>query len=160
MPLIIVDDDLPGIPRRLVDVLHQLQTFCLEPGGVVRYVVGFQVEVEVFAFIDVWDGRVFLIDKLQVKNLIPSSDADVKILVLKRDREPQLLGVEADRRGHVCRAQLWDDGCDRHGLSLKTARRLAYLGRPKNKTYPSGSVISKPRKPSCVSASGALKVAP
>jgi len=35
-----------------------------------------------------------------------------------------------------------------------------YFGRPKNKTWPSGSQISKPRRPSCVSVSGALNAAP
>lgn len=37
---------------------------------------------------------------------------------------------------------------------------LRYLGLPKNKTYPSGSEISKPRRPSCVSLSGELNAAP
>src|SRR3954465_5076466 len=96
MTLIVMDDDLPFIPRRFVDVFHQLHTICLELGGEVHYAVSLKVEVEVFAFINIWDRRIFLINKLQVEDLTPSSDACVKISVIELDREPQLLGVEAD----------------------------------------------------------------
>ena len=55
MTLIVMDDDLPCIPRRLVDVLHQLDTICLELGGEVRYDDGLKVEVEVLAFVYIRD---------------------------------------------------------------------------------------------------------
>ncbi len=55
MTLIVMNDDLPCIPRCLVDVLHQLDTICLELGGEVRYAVGLKVEVEVPAFINIRD---------------------------------------------------------------------------------------------------------
>jgi hypothetical protein len=79
-----------------VDVLHQFHTVCPELGGQVQYALGLKVEVEVFAFVNIRDGRVFLINKLQVEDLTPSSDPCVKILVFELDREPQLLGVKAD----------------------------------------------------------------
>jgi hypothetical protein len=44
--------------------------------------------------------------------------------------------------------------------SLPSASPATYLGLPKNNTYPSGSRISNPRRPSCVSSSGALNAAP
>jgi hypothetical protein len=50
----------------------------------------------VFAIVNVRDRRVFLINKLQMDNLTPSSDACVKVFVIELDREPQLLGVKAD----------------------------------------------------------------
>ena len=40
MTLIVMDDDIPCVPRRRGDVLHQLDTICLELGGEVRYAVG------------------------------------------------------------------------------------------------------------------------
>jgi hypothetical protein len=77
-------------------VLHQLDTIRRELGGEVRYAISLKIEVEVLAFLNIRDGRVFLIDKLQVEDLIPSPDARVKISVVELDRESQLLGVEAD----------------------------------------------------------------
>ena len=96
MTLIVMDDDLPRIPRRLVDVLHQLHVLCLELGGEVGNAVGLKVEVEVVAFVDVLDGWVFFIDKLKMEDLTPGADTRVKVFVVELDGAPQLLGVEAD----------------------------------------------------------------
>jgi hypothetical protein len=53
-------------------------------------------EVEVFAFLNKWDRRILHIHKLQVEDLISSSNACVKTLVFELNSEPQLLGVESD----------------------------------------------------------------
>jgi hypothetical protein len=55
MTLIVMDDDLPCVPRCRVDVLHQLDTICLELGREVRYAVGLKVEVEVLALVNIRD---------------------------------------------------------------------------------------------------------
>ena len=69
------------------------------------------------------------------------------------------LDIEALLRGPhhgICHGRVMRLGAP----ARKHCSRSGYPGRPKNSTWPSGSVISKPRRPSGVSCSGELNSAP
>jgi hypothetical protein len=88
MALIVLDDELPGATRRVMDVPDQADP--VPPARLCRGVgvVGFEVEVEVFARVGESNGRILLVDELQVKKLIACPDAGVEIRVLEDQGQP------------------------------------------------------------------------
>ena len=65
-------------------------------------------------FVHELDGRVLLVDELEVEDLVTRPDARVEVLVLKLEGQSDLLGVEPDRLVQVRGAELGDDIRDGH----------------------------------------------
>src|SRR6266567_1790612 len=96
MSLIILDNKFAGSPRGLVDFLHEVHAVSLEGVCHRGNVVGLEVQVEVVAQVDEGDRRVLLVNEFEMKDLLTCPNARVEILVLKLQREPDLLGVKAN----------------------------------------------------------------
>jgi hypothetical protein len=79
-----------------VRLLHQLHALVPQCRRHRRSIVRLQVEVEVLAPFDELDGRIALIDELEVKDMAARADACIEVLVLERQRQPHGGRVEAD----------------------------------------------------------------
>src|SRR2546430_1136497 len=95
MPLIVLDGELPPFPSGFMHVLHQAHAVSLQCVSRRRGVVCLPIEVEVVALLHEGDRGVLLVDEFEVKELTPSPDTGVKVLVLELERQSHLRGVEA-----------------------------------------------------------------
>ena len=99
MALIVPDDELARPPGGLVQGRDEGDPASGQPLRVGRGIVALEVEVEVTAPIHEVDRRIFLVGELEMEDLTARPDARVEVLVLEIQREPDLLGIEADRSG-------------------------------------------------------------
>src|SRR6266481_2687674 len=117
--LIIFDDELSGAPSGFVYLPHQADTIFLESLCRGHGIVGFKVEVEVFTLVNKRDGWVLFVHEFQEEELTARPNPGVKILMMVRERQSYLGGVEPDRLRQVRRPQL----CDRaQYLHLSSSR--------------------------------------
>jgi len=105
-------------PWGVVDVLDERHAAALDRGCRGGGIVGFEIEVEVFALVDEGDRGVGLVDELEVDEVGAGADAGVEVFVLEVEGEAELGGVETDRFGEVGGAELGAGAGYGHWASL------------------------------------------